>query len=120
MTKSRLFLLFAALAAVATGPSTQAQDRPPNFVLVFLDDSGWSDTSAYGQKAYQTPNIDRLAREGNRFTNFYVPQAVCSASRAALLTGSYPTRVGISGALGPLARIGINDNERLLPQILKT
>ena len=99
-------------------PATQ--ERPPNFVLVFLDDSGWSDTSAYGQKAYQTPNIDRLAREGNRFTNFYVPQAVCSASRAALMTGSYPTRVGISGALGPAARIGINDSERLLPEILKT
>ena len=80
---------------------------------------GWSDTSAYGQRAYQTPNIDRLAREGNRFTNFYVPQAVCSASRAALMTGSYPTRVGINGALAPASRIGINDSETLLPEILK-
>lgn len=110
-------------AALATGsfqaPSA-AQTRPPNIVLVFLDDSGWSDTSAYGQTAYQTPNIDRLAREGNRFTNFYVPQAVCSASRAALLSGSYPTRVGISGALSPSARIGINPSETLLPEILKT
>lgn len=114
-------LLGAVLvAAAAMRPSTLAQSRPPNFVLIFLDDSGWSDTSVYGQTAYQTPNIDRLAREGNRFTNFYVPQAVCSASRVALLTGSYPTRVGINGALAPTARIGISDDERLLPQMLKT
>ena len=106
------------LAAVAA-PASRAQSRPPNFVLVFLDDSGWSDTSAYGQKAYQTPNIDRLAREGNRFTNFYVPQAVCSASRAALLTGCYPNRVGILGALGPNARVGLHSNEWTMAEMLK-
>ena len=109
-----------ALSGFWARSSPVAQSRPPNFVLIFLDDSGYSDTSAYGQKAYSTPNIDRLAREGNRFTNYYVPQAVCSASRAALLTGSYPTRVGINGALPPTSRIGISASERLLPEILKT
>jgi arylsulfatase A-like enzyme len=112
--------LLIAAVAVASASASRAQTRPPNFVLIFLDDSGWSDTSAYGQTRYRTPNIDRLAREGNRFTNFYVPQAVCSASRAALLTGSYPTRVSINGALLPGSRIGISAAERLLPEILKT
>jgi arylsulfatase A-like enzyme len=97
-----------------------AQRRPPNFIFIFLDDSGYADTSVYGAKDWQTPNIDTLAREGIRFTNFYVAQAVCSASRTALLTGSYPNRSGIIGALPPTSRIGINDSEQLLPEILKT
>src|SRR5438477_11327071 len=76
----RLAILSVLLLSVAIAgfkALARAQERPPNFVLMFLDDSGWSDTSVYGQAAYQTPNIDRLAREGNRFTNFYVPQAIC-------------------------------------------
>src|SRR5918912_3246343 len=109
MTNKAVPVIVVAALLVAAGPpppgTKAAQDRPPNFVLIFLDDSGCSDTSAYGQRAYETPNIDRLAREGNRFTNFYVPQAICSSSRAALLTGSYPTRVGIEGALPPTSRI---------------
>lgn len=95
------------------------QQRPPNFIFIFLDDSGYADTSVYGQREWETPNIDRLAREGARFTNFHVPQSVCSASRAAFLTGSYPNRVGINGALPATSRVGINDAEILLPQVLK-
>src|SRR5436190_9921821 len=109
-------------AAVLVGPQdgVSTQQRPPNFIFIFLDDSGYGDTSVYGQREWQTPNIDRLAREGARFTNFHVPQSVCSASRAAFLTGSYPNRVGINGALPPTSRIGISDEEQLLPQVLKT
>ena len=66
--------------------------RPPNFVVVFLDDSGWADFHPFGDPSYKTPNVHRLAREGCRFNNFYVPQAICSASRAALLSGCYPGR----------------------------
>lgn len=95
------------------------QQRPPNFIFIFLDDSGYADTSVYGQREWQTPNIDRLAREGARFTNFHVPQSVCSASRAAFLTGSYPNRVGINGALPATSRVGISDAEVLLPRVLK-
>src|SRR5262245_19637072 len=97
-----------------------AQSAPPNIIFIFLDDSGYGDASIYGQREWETPNIDRLAREGIRFTNFHVPQSVCSASRASFLTGSYPNRVGINGALSPMSRIGISDAERLLPQVLKS
>ncbi|HEX7377435.1 MAG TPA: sulfatase [Pirellulales bacterium] len=91
----------------------------PNIVLVFADDLGYGDLGCYGAKDYQTPNLDRLAKEGVRFTDFYVAQAVCSASRAALLTGCYSNRVGILGALGPRDRHGINDNETTLAELLK-
>jgi arylsulfatase A-like enzyme len=108
------------LLTVAKSGTIEAQQRPPNFIFIFLDDSGYADSSVYGAKEWKTPNIDRLAREGVRFTNFHVPQAICSASRVALLTGSYPTRVGINGALPSTSRVGISDSEHLLPEVLKT
>ena len=73
----------------------------PNVVIIFTDDQGYADVGCFGAKGFATPNLDRLAREGRRFTNFHVAQPVCSASRAALLTGCYPNRIGIHGALGP-------------------
>ncbi len=82
---------------------TQAGKRP-NFVIVFLDDAGWSDFHPFGKPVYRTPNVAQLATQGCRFTNFYVPQAVCSASRSALLSGCYPGRTKIFGAHGPRAR----------------
>src|SRR5256885_6999379 len=85
-------------------------DRP-NVVLIFADDQGYADVGIYGAKGFKTPNLDRLARAGVRFTDFYVAQPVCSASRAALLTGCYPNRIGIAGALGPNSKVGINSNE---------
>ena len=74
---------------------------PPNIVIIFLDDSGWSDFHPFGNPAYPTPNIERLASEGARCNNFFVPQAICSASRAALLTGCYPERTKVFSALFP-------------------
>ncbi len=97
----------------------RAADRPPNIVIIFVDDMGYGDLGCYGAKGYTTPNLDRMAAEGIRFTDFYVGQAVCSASRTALLTGCYPNRIGILGALPPRSKIGISDHEILLPQILK-
>lgn len=73
----------------------------PNIILIFMDDLGYGDLSCYGALQYRTPNLDKLAGEGVRFTNFLAAQAVCSASRAALLTGCYPNRVGISGPCFP-------------------
>jgi arylsulfatase A len=81
---------------------------------------GYADIGPFGAKGYRTPNLDRMAREGTRFTSFYAAQAVCSASRAALLTGAYPNRIGIHGALGPNARIGISDDETTIAELLKT
>ena len=63
--------------------------KPPNVVIMFMDDMGYADIGAFGAKSYPTPNLDRMAKEGRKFTDFYVTQAVCSASRAGLLTGCY-------------------------------
>src|SRR6185312_7003025 len=92
----------------------------PNIVLIFTDDQGYGDLGCYGATGFTTPNIDKLARGGIRFTDFHVAQPVCSASRAALLTGCYSNRIGIHGALGPNARHGINANETTIAEMLKT
>jgi arylsulfatase A len=103
----------------AFGGEETGESRLPNIVLIFADDLGYGDLSCYGRREYQTPHLDRLAREGMRFTDFHVAAAVCSASRAALLTGCYPQRVGILGALGPNSKQGIHADEVLLPELLK-
>ncbi len=84
-----------------------------------MDDLGYGDLSCYGALQYRTPNLDKLAGEGVRFTNFLAAQAVCSASRAALMTGCYPNRVGISGALFPNAKVGLNPDETTIAELLK-
>lgn len=112
-------LLLAVLLA-AIGPGTLlAAEKLPNFVVVYADDLGYGDIGCFGAKGYTTPHLDRIAAEGMRFLDFYVAQAVCSASRTALLTGCYPNRVGILGALGPASKIGIHSDETLLPEVLK-
>ncbi len=95
-----------ALLAGCSGLSTTVQPKrkKPNIVIIFLDDSGWADFEPFGTRHYQTPHVQKLAEEGCRFNNFYVPQAICSASRAALLTGCYPGRTKVFGAHGPKER----------------
>jgi arylsulfatase A-like enzyme len=118
----RLFFQRLSFAVVVTAVASAvvADPRPPNIVLVFADDLGYGDIGAYGSRTIRTPHIDRLAREGVRFTDFYVAQAVCSASRAALLTGSYPNRIGILGALFPTSTNGIAEGETTLAELVKT
>ena len=99
--------------------NVQAQKRPTNIVIIFIDDMGYADIGPFGAKNYPTPNLDRMAKEGRKFTDFYVTQAVCSASRAGLLTGCYNVRVGILGALGPKATHGINPSEMTLAEVCK-
>ncbi len=115
----RVLQLIATVVFAGGFSSAPAAGRPPNVVLVYADDLGYGDLGCYGAKGYTTPNLDRMAREGMRFTDFYVAQAVCSASRTALLTGCYPNRVGILGALGPAATHGIHDDEMTLGQLMK-
>ena len=91
----------------------------PNVVIVFLDDSGYADFHPFGNPAYSTPNVERLASEGCRFTNFYVPQAVCSASRSALLSGCFPGRTKIFGAHGPRAR-GLDPSFATMGQVFQS
>ncbi|MHB1178883.1 MAG: sulfatase family protein [Daejeonella sp.] len=91
----------------------------PNIVLILADDMGYGDLSSFGATQYKTPNLDKMVSEGVRFTNFYVAQAVCSASRAGLLTGCYSNRVSILGALGPESKIGLNPSEETIAEVLK-
>jgi len=86
----------------------------PNVIFVLTDDLGFADLSSYGSKMINTPNLDSMASEGALLTSYYSTQAVCSASRASILTGSYPNRIGFSGALGPNSKKGINPNEFLM------
>lgn len=91
----------------------------PNIIIIFMDDMGYGDLECYGGFPYHTPSINKLASQGMRFTNFYAAQAVCSASRAALLTGSYPNRMGVSGAFMPDSKIALNPEEETIAEILK-
>lgn len=112
-------LLFVCISCVQANDGRTASPHPPNVVLIFVDDMGYGDLGCFGATGYQTPNIDRLAAQGMRFTQFYAAQAVCSASRAALLTGCYANRIGLAGALNPHARIGIDSSETTIAELLK-
>ena len=116
-------LVFAAGGSSDGPPSPVNAQRLPNFIIVYADDLGYGDIGSFstekGATRPQTPNLDRMAVEGIRLTNFYTAQAVCSASRMALLTGSYPNRVGITGALNHTAKHGINAGESTIAEVLK-
>jgi arylsulfatase A len=127
-----LTALLAVLLGGITGRVAPHQQPPadrslgegrPNVVIVFADDLGYADINSFSRadRAHRprTPNLDRMAAEGVRLTNFYVAQAVCSASRAALLTGSYSNRVGITGALNHTATHGLNPEELTIAEVLK-
>lgn len=114
---SKLGLLYIPLLFLAISFKPEI---PPNVVLVYFDDMGYGDISVTGAIDYQTPNFDKLAHEGVFFSQFYSPQAVCSASRAGLLTGCYPNRIGFSGALDHTAKIGLNPEETTIAEALKT
>ena len=95
--------------------ASEGTDQPPNFVVIFIDDMAYADVGCFGAEGYETPNLDRMAAEGMRFTDFYAAASVCPPSRAGLMTGCYPQRVGLPNVLGPDARIGIserNDHRR--------
>jgi arylsulfatase len=113
------FMRVVALAALIFTAFVAHAAARPNIVIIFMDDMGYADIGAFGAKGYQTPNLDRLAKEGCVYRNFHVAQAVCSASRAALQTGCYPNRVGIHGALGPRATHGINSEEMTLGELAR-
>ncbi len=113
---------FPILIAISCSTNTEQKasaDRPPNFVVVFIDDMGYGDIGTQGATGWSTPNLDKMAAEGMRFTNFYSAQPVCSASRAGLMTGCYPNRIGISGALFPHHEVGLNSQETTIAEMLK-
>lgn len=110
----RIALVLLALTAPLAAQS------PPNVVVIYCDDLGYGDLGCFGAKDWATPHLDALAKGGVRLTDFYVAQPVCSASRAALLTGCYPNRIGIAGALGPNAKVGIHADETTLAEVFKS
>ena len=116
---SSILALTFVLIVAGTGQTFAADNSPPNIVLIFTDDQGYGDVGCFGATDVKTPNMDRLAKEGRRFTDFYVAQAVCTASRAALMSGCYPNRVSLSGALNHTSTVGIHPDEWLLPEMLK-
>lgn len=105
------------VAAVAAAPLPAA---PPNVVIIFADDQGYGDLGCFGSRTIKTPNLDRLAREGRKFTSFLVASPVCTPSRAALLTGCYPKRVGMhQHVLFPTSAKGLNPAEHTIADQLK-
>lgn len=97
----------------------QGDIRHPNVVVIFMDDMGYGDPQFAAGIGYKTPNMDRLAAEGMRFTNFYAAQAVCTASRAAILTGCYPNRIHMYGAFYPWTTDALNPKEETIAGMLK-
>ena len=124
MSLSKIILRLAkelfSLAFVFTLSATAGAKRAPNFVLIFMDDQGYQDVGVFGSKTIRTPHLDNLAKEGMKFTDFYSLAPVCSPSRAGLMTGCYPPRVGITGVLFPRHTIGLNPEETTVAEILKT
>jgi len=120
LTSQAALALFLALVSPSLTYANPTNGDPPNVVIIFMDDLGYADISPFGATDYQTLNLNRMANEGRRFTDFVTSSAVCSASRVALLTGCYHQRVGISGALGPKSKIGIHRNETTIAEICKS
>ena len=117
---SSLLILLTIAPLVAGGSSARAAqpDKPPNIVLIFIDDMGYGDIGPFGNTKVRTPHLDQMAKEGMKFTHFYATP-VCSMSRACLLTGCYNTRVSIPGVLFPGSSIGLHPNEITLAEVAK-
>jgi len=113
-----IFLAFVLAVFVGFHPHPQKVANP-NIVIIFMDDMGYGDPDFNAGIGYRTPNMDRLASEGMRFTNFYAGQPVCTASRAAILTGCYPNRIGMYGAFSPWTKEALNPKEETIASLLK-
>ncbi len=126
MKRRNLLKGFACAAALYALPSqgpAAAMPRKPNVVLILADDLGYGDLGCYGSKKIKTPRLDAMAAQGVRFTDFYAAASICTPSRAALLTGSYPQRCGLYMGISPKREehryLGLNPDEVTLPELLK-
>jgi len=113
------YLSLLAILFFGCATSQPSPNPSPNIVVIYMDDLGYGDIGPFGAQGYATPHLDQFAKEGTKFTSFYSAQAVCSASRCALMTGCYPNRVGLAGALGPHSKIGLATEETTLAEICK-
>lgn len=114
-----LFTLLLAVLSLAASTEAAEQTRQPNIVFVLADDLGWSELGSYGNTFHETPHLDRLAKQGMRFTNAYAAAPVCSPYRAALLTGQHPARIGILDYLRPNSPNALPTSQTTLPEVLK-
>ncbi|MDH3711818.1 MAG: sulfatase, partial [Cyclobacteriaceae bacterium] len=119
-----LLLLSGCTPKCSDSTLTSKAERPPNFIIIFTDDQGYGDLSCFGARHVNTPNIDRLAKEGTKLTSFYVAAAVCTPSRAALMTGCYPKRVNLgTGSIFPVLLAGdskgLHPDEITIAEVLK-
>ena len=112
-------LIFSLLFAVAINSAAQNL-KQPNIIIIINDDQGYQDLGCFGSPNINTPRIDQMAKEGMRFTDFYVASPVCSASRAALLTGSYPQRVGVPGVISASSAQGLKPEHITIAEVLKS
>jgi arylsulfatase A-like enzyme len=128
ITRRWFIKLLAAGTAATTLPACKPAYRrteKPNFIIIFCDDLGYGDLACFGSKLHRTPNLDRMADRGTRFTSFYVTSSVCTPSRASLMTGCYPKRVDMHQdshgkcVLFPVDAKGLNPNEITIAEILK-
>ena len=118
--KGRAIAAAALAATAAAGLAAAAPPEKPNFVVIFCDDLGYGDLGCYGSPTIATPNLDRMASEGTKFTSFMVASPVCSPSRAALLTGCYPKRIGLEDhVIFPPHRHGLNPTEVTIATMLR-
>jgi arylsulfatase A len=113
----RLLSMLAML--VFSAVTARAAERLPNFIVIFCDDMGYADIGPFGAKGYETPHLDRMAKEGTVFTDFYVGRSVCSPSRSSMMTGCYPLRVGVPGNFGPGSKTGLHPQEVTIAEIAK-
>ena len=114
-------LLLSSVVAAGATPAS----RPPNFIILFCDNLGYGDVTPFNETVHRTPNLERMAREGMKLTHLYSASGVCTPSRAALMTGSYPRRVNLhknargGGVLQPVEPIGLNPSEVTIAEVLK-
>ncbi|TCK83276.1 sulfatase family protein [Albibacterium bauzanense] len=112
------YILLVGICLLTIHVTAQVPQKP-NVIIIMMDDMGYGDIEPYGMTGIPTPNFNRMAKEGTRFTHYNAAQAVCTASRASLLTGSYPNRVGMSGALLPGSKTALNPEEETIASLLK-
>ena len=118
MTRLIIFLIWLLSLISCDRYKTKNNDRP-NIIIILTDDQGYQDLGCFGSPDIKTPNLDKMAQNGIRLTNFYAAQAVCSASRAGLLTGCYPNRIGVHGAFMPNSNQGLSLSETTIADMLK-
>ncbi|WP_372775418.1 sulfatase [Mangrovibacterium sp.] len=118
--RNKSILLSAVAVACGAGfTSCIKTEKAPNVIIIFTDDQGYNDVGCFGSPLIKTPNLDQMAKDGVRFTDFYSASSVCSPSRAALLTGCYPPRVGVPAVLWPASETGLANKELTIADMLK-